>query len=245
MAVCRRMDSVKFWRRLRRPTSSLVLASGLLVAGFAWSQAEQGNDSATPGADAASDDSAVALLDAFVAEVSDLLAGFEQSRIDETGDPVEEPSTGSFALLRADCSCFRWHYDAPDELIIVADGEWIWSYDVLLEQVDQRPQSELPASSSILLRGAGALRDQYAVHELPPADGMRWIGLIPLDPSATEFVTARLGFVDRVPVVIEIVDSLNERTRVTFRDIQVNAGQSEDDFEFVPPRGVTVVGPDD
>ena len=97
MAVCRRMDSVKFWRRLRRPTSGLVLTSALLITGLAWSQAEPGGDSsantdpavgaaADAGTVATSDDSAVALLDAFVAEVRDLAAGFEQSRFDESGE---------------------------------------------------------------------------------------------------------------------------------------------------------------
>ena len=262
MAVCRRMDSVKFWRRLRRPIDGLVLGSGLLITGLAWPQAEQGEDPALiadPVAGAASDagaavdagtigisdDSAVALLDAFFAEVRDLSAAFEQQRFDEAGEPVEDLSTGRFDLLRADCSCFRWHYDAPYELIIVADGEWIWYYDVDLEQVEQRPASDLPASSVILLSGAGELRDEYAVRELPAADDLRWIELKPLDPSSSEFVAARLGFSGRVPVVIELIDGLNELARLAFTDIEVNAGQSPDDFDFVPPRGVDIVGPDD
>ena len=226
------MDSVKFLRRLRRPIISLVVSQGLLVAGLAWSQAEQ-------------DEGAIALLDAFVAEVHDLSAGFEQHRFDETGEPVEEPSTGRFDLLRGDCSCFRWHYDAPDEYIVVADGDWIWRYDVLLEQVDQGPATDLPASSAILLNGAGALRDNYAIAELPPAGGTRWLELTPLDPSASGFVTARLGFTDDVPVVIELVDGLNELTRLVFEDIEVNTGLGADVFEFEPPPGVTVLGPDD
>jgi outer membrane lipoprotein carrier protein len=232
------MDSVKFWRRLRRPITSLVVAESLFVAGFAWSQAEQG-------AAAASDESAVALLDAFVAEVADLSADFEQRRYDESGELVEDPSVGRFALLRGDCSCFRWHYDPPGELIIVADGEWVWYYDVELEQVDQRPESALPASSAILLNGAGALSDEYSVRELPPADDMRWIELTPLDPSASEFVSVKLGFAEGVPTVVELVDGLHELTRLAFSDIEVNAGQSAEDFEFVPPRGVHVVAADD
>jgi outer membrane lipoprotein carrier protein len=236
------MDSVKFWRRRRRPTTSLIAGPALLVMGLAWSQAEPGD---SPGADLASDPGAVALLDAFAAEVGDLSASFEQRRYDEAGEPVEEPSTGRFNLLRADCSCFRWHYEPPDELIIVADGEWIWWYDVLIEQVDQRPATDLPASSAILLSDTGTLSDEYVVDELPPADGMRWIELTPRDASASEFVTARLGFADGVPVVVELLDSLGELTRLTFNDIEVNAGQSKDDFAFVPPRGVLVVGPDD
>ena len=234
------MDSVKFWRRLRRSTTSLVVSPALFVTGLAWSQAEPVDNSA---ANTTSDPGAIALLDAFVAEVGDLSAGFEQRRYDEAGELVEELSTGRFNLLRADCSCFRWHYDAPYELIIVADGDWIWYYEVDLEQVDQRPATDLPASSAILL-GGGTLSDEYAVLELPPADGMRWIELTPRDASASEFVTATLGFADGVPVVVEILDGLQERTRVTFNDIEVNAGQSEDDFAFVPPRGVDVVGPD-
>ena len=235
------MDSGKCWRHLRRPITSLVVALGLSVTGPAWSQA---GPAEIPGADAGSDAGAIALLDAFVAEVRDLCAAFEQHRFGEDGEPVEELSTGRFCLLRPDR--FRWHYEAPDELIIVADGEWIWYYEVLFEQVDQRPASELAESPAMLLSGAETIRDNYSITELPPAaDGKRWLELTPLDPDSNEFVAARLGFVDSVPVVLEFVDGLNELTRVAFADIEINSGLTDDDFEFVPPRGVEIVGVDD
>jgi outer membrane lipoprotein carrier protein len=234
------MDSAKFWRRLRRPIISLACAQGLFVAGLAWSQVKPGDSSA---AAATSDESAVALLDSFVADVQDLSAGFEQSRYDEFGEPVEEPSSGRFSLLRPDR--FSWHYDAPDEVVVVADGEWLWKYEVLLEQVDKRPASELASSPAMLLGDTAAVRDNYAIAELPAVDGRRWLELTPLDATAAGFVKARLGFVDGVPVVVEFIDGLNELTRVEFNGIEVNTGLTRDEFVFEPPTGVTVVTADD
>jgi outer membrane lipoprotein-sorting protein len=83
------------------------------------------------------------------------------------------------------------------------------------------------------------------VTELPPADGKRWLELTPLDSDASEFVTARLGFVEGLPVVLEIVDGLNELTRVDFDGIEVNTGLTRDEFVFEPPPGVTVISADD
>jgi outer membrane lipoprotein carrier protein len=229
------MDSVKFSHRLRRPITDLVVSLCLLATGPAWSQAGLANTGAEAGA--------AALLDDFVAEVQDLSAGFVQQRFDENGEVVEEPSTGSFRLLRP--GLFRWHYDPPDEQIIVADGEWLWFYDVLIEQVEKRPASDLATSPAMILSDAALLRDRYAVTELPPADGKRWLELTPLDSDASEFVTARLGFVEGLPVVLEIVDGLNELTRVDFDGIEVNTGLTRDEFVFEPPPGVTVISADD
>jgi outer membrane lipoprotein carrier protein len=225
------MDFVKFSHRRRRPIASLVAVLCCFASGVVWPQAVQG-----PG-------SADELLDAFVADVRDLSAGFEQQRFDQNGIPVEELSTGRFALLRPDL--FRWHYAAPDEQIIVADGEWLWFYDVQLEQADRRPKSDLATSPAMLLSGAATLRDSYDISELSPADGKRWLELTPIDPAANEFVVARLGFAGGVPVVLELVDGLNELTRIAFAAIEVNTGLTSDDFAFVPPAGVTIVGADD
>jgi outer membrane lipoprotein carrier protein len=227
------MDFVKFSHRRRRPITSLVASLCFLSAGLVSAQTEQG-----AAADGASD-----LLDAFYAEVRDLAADFVQERFSAAGEPVEEPSTGRFTLLRPDR--FIWHYAPPEEQIIVADGEWLWLYDVEFEQVEQRSLADLAASPALLLGGATPIRDSYQVSELPPAGGMRWLELTPLDPAADDFLTARLGFMDGVPVVVELVDGLGERTRVAFEGVEVNAGLAVDDFAFVPPSGVTVIGADD
>jgi outer membrane lipoprotein carrier protein len=233
------MDSVKFWLRHRRPTTSLV-AFLCLSASPAWSQAEPGATDSD--ADAAAAGTAAELLDAFAANVQDLTATFEQERFDESGTPVEEPSMGQFMLLRPDR--FLWHYAAPFEEIIVADGEWLWHYDVSIEQAERRPQSELATTPVMLLSGAGTLRASYDLVELPPADGLRWLELTPIDPAA-EFVSARIGFRDAVPVVVELVDTLTETTRISFDDIEVNTGLDAAEFTFVPPDGVTIEGVDD
>ena len=230
------MDSVKFSHRRRRLISSVAVLL-CVSASPAWSQTEQG-------AAAESDVSAgtaAELLDAFVANVQDLKATFRQERFDEGGAPVEEPSTGQFVLLRP--NRFRWHYAPPDEQIIVADGEWLWNYDVLIEQAERRPQSDLAASPAMLLSGAETLRASYDIAELPPADGLRWLELRPIDPSA-DFVSARIGFRDAVPVIVELIDTVNDLTRVSFDDIELNTGLDADEFLFVPPEGVDVVGVD-
>jgi outer membrane lipoprotein carrier protein len=227
------MDFVKYSHRRRRAITSLVFSSSLLAAAFAWPQ---------PAVDAVDAASASALLDEFVHEVQDLSARFEQRLFDADGELIEDPATGRFTLLRPDR--FLWHYDTPYEQIIVADGESLWMYDVEFEQVTKAPLSDLATSPAMLLSGATTIRENYRVSELAPENGMRWVELLPIDPGNSDFISARIGFADGVPVVLELVDGLDQLTSVGLEDIEVNSGLTPDDFVFVPPAGVTVVGAD-
>jgi len=226
---------VKYLPHLRRATSRTipVCLAGLWVVASAVAQ------------DPATDESGKTqsgLLDRFVAEVNDLSASFEQSRFDDEGELLDEIATGRFSLLRPDR--FRWHQDSPIELIVDADGEFVWNYDVDLEQAERRPLSELAATPFTLLSGEGHLDDAYRVAELPGSDGLDWIELTPADAAASDFVSARIGFDDGIPVVVELIDSLESLTRAEFFDIEVNTGLDTSLFRFDPPDGVHVVGAD-
>ena len=49
---------------------------------------------------------------------------------------------------------FRWTYAAPSELVIVADGEKLWIYDVELKEVTVTPFDDtVGASPAVLLSG--------------------------------------------------------------------------------------------
>lgn len=242
------MDFVKFWPRRRQVITSPLLAAACLVTHAVLAQ---------PAADdpagvqypaevrvpaAVQDPAAVAasgLYDHFIADVDDLSARFVQRRYDVNGDLIEV-SEGRFALLRP--SRFRWHYATPFEQIIIADGEWLWMYDVELEQASRAPLSDLAETPAMLLSGERGLEEGYRVTELP-SDQLRWVGLAPLDERATEFLSARIGFNDAgVPISFELIDGLRELTRIDFADLEINAGLTAADFGFSPPAGVAVTG---
>jgi outer membrane lipoprotein carrier protein len=244
LAVCNRMDLVKFWLRRRRPISAGILAAifACCASHAALAQGDPGagvstRDAAQPETELPSDDAAKsAALDTFMANVDDLSAHFEQQDFDADGVLIER-SEGEFLLRRPDR--YVWRYETPFEHIVVADGETLWSYEVDLEQVTRIPLAEIPLDPGALLSGETAVSDDYLVRE-SAVEGGRVVELVPFD-GELEFRSIRIEFRDDLPATFELVDQLGELTRIEFSSVAVNAGIDASRFEFTPPRGVDVV----
>jgi outer membrane lipoprotein carrier protein len=225
---------VKYWLRRRPATTEPVCALllWLFPVAFAWSQTVlQVESSLGP----------EQFVERFVADVDDLTASFEQSVFD-ADEHLIETSSGRFQLLRP--NRFAWYYDLPYELIVIADGQSLWMYDVELEQVTVAPLSDLAMSPAMLLSGEGSVNDAYLVRDFIADDPRRWIELLPVEDDS-EFLSARIAFRGGIPDALELVDGLSQRTRIEFAEVDVNSGLRRRDFEFDPPAGVDVVGMDD
>jgi chaperone LolA len=151
-----------------------------------------------------------------------------------------QTETGTLALHRP--NRFRWTYREPTELTVVADGERLWIYDVELAQVTVAPlDSTVGSSPAMLLSGDRAVRDGFEVVDTYPLDGLDWVKLAP-KTAGTDFASVLIGFSDSVPKRLELVDGLNQVTRIELDDLAVNPEIGDGTFEFVPPDGVDVIG---
>ena len=215
------MGSGKFWRRrLRSLTSCLFLGS---IAGGA---------SAQPAADGAE------RLDAFLAGVQSLTADFKQELWTADQEPLQT-DLGSLSLKRP--NRFRWNYEDPTELTIVADGARLWIYDVELAQVTVTPFDDTVATSpAMLLSGDRAVREDYEVVDSYTVDGLDWIKLEP--KRSSDFSAVSIGFSGAEPRRLELVDGLGQVTRIELVNLVLNPEISDDVFELDVPPGVDVVG---
>jgi len=184
-------------------------------------------------------ESAIDKLNAFVLEVTRLEANFQQTVIDTDGQVVEEAS-GQFLLSRP--GKFRWDYDTPFPQQIVADGERIWFYDVDLEQITVKLQDEALAETPAgLLSGNTLPEAEYNIRELESEDELQWVRLVPKEADNT-YQTVALAFDANGIREMLMVDSFDQRTRLVFSDIKINADLPASRFEFTAPPGVDVVG---
>lgn len=87
-------------------------------------------------------------LQELLAPISTLQAEFQQHVLDANGELVQELK-GQLALARP--NKFYWHSDAPDELVLVADGQSVYYYDPFVEQVTISAQSDATNQSPFLL----------------------------------------------------------------------------------------------
>ena len=115
------MGSGKFWRRrLRSPISYALLCVVAAVNSAAAQPAAEG----------------AATLEAFLDGVGSLTADFTQE-LDDADQQLLQTETGTLQLKRP--NRFRWTYQEPTELTIVADGTQLFIYDVELAQLTVTP----------------------------------------------------------------------------------------------------------
>jgi chaperone LolA len=223
------MDSEKFSRRPRPETISRFAICGILAV-CSVAQAQVENDASNAG---------VVALDGFLANIETLSAGFRQD-VWTADNELIETSTGTMSLRRP--NQFYWHFETAPEMIVVADGGILWSYDVELAQVTQTPLAEITAASpAMLLSGDAEWRDQFDVAGAYRLEGRDWIKLAPKSPDG-DYKSVLIGFKGDLPEQLELVDGLDEVTRIEFSDIRINPALDASTFTFVPPSGADVIG---
>ena len=62
------------------------------------------------------------------------------------------------------------------------------------------------------------------------------------DSSVLTSIGNDFSFDEGLPREIELVDGLNQTTRIEFTEIDVDPDLDAGRFDFVPPRGVSVIG---
>lgn len=153
-------------------------------------------------------------------------------------------STGTFEFLRP--NRFRFEYTKPFEQTIVADGQTLWLHDVDLNQVTARGQKEVLGSTPAALIAAGTdlkgLSDAFDLKPAAAKDGLEWLEAKPKDRNG-QLQMVRVGFKQGQLSVLDIEDSLGQRSVLTFNDWQANAPLKATDFKFQPPAGASVMRP--
>ena len=226
------MDFVKCLLRRLRLSIDRVLAAvtiAAIAAAGAAAQPRETGDTAK----------GFATLEAFLGGVRSLTADFTQE-LYSADQRLLETETGTFSLQRP--NRFRWSYVEPTELLVVADGEKLWMYDVELAQVTVAPLDETAASSpAMLLSGDRGIRETFDVDRTYALDGLEWVKLVP-KADASDFTSVLIGFQGNAPQQLELVDGLNQITRIRFANVVVNPEIADTVFRFAPPAGVDVIG---
>jgi chaperone LolA len=218
-------------RRLRVSIERALAAVTIAAVGAAGAAAQP--------ADTGDTAKGLATLEAFLGGVRSLTADFTQE-LYSADQRLLETETGTFSLARP--NRFRWSYVEPTELVVVADGEKLWMYDVELAQVTVAPLDETAASSpAMLLSGDRGIRETFNVVKTYALDGLDWVKLAP-KADASDFVSVLIGFQGNAPQQLELVDGLNQVTRIQFANVVVNPELADSVFRFDPPVGVDVIG---
>ena len=190
-------------------------------------------------ADSNAAEQGIATLEAFLDGVRSLTADFKQE-LWTADQRLLQTESGSLSLKRP--NRFRWTYVDPTELVVAADGTRLWIYDIELAQITVAPFDDtVGASPAMLLSGDRNVREEFEVVDSYPADGLNWVKLAPL-AGGSDFGSVAIGFSGTEPRRLELVDGLNQVTRIELGNLTVNPELADQLFELEIPPGVDVIG---
>lgn len=228
------MTNLFFTRRMALAFLGKGLLAGALLASIAPIQA-----------------SSVDLLAQFMKQAQSGRADFTQvvtspSRAGQT--PRAKTSSGRFEFQRP--GKFRFDYRKPFVQTLVADGQTLWLHDVDLNQVTARQQSQVLGSTpAALLTGASdlqALKNDFQFTPEPDRDGLQWVRATPQSPDGqirSVMVGLRAAPSGPELAVLDVQDSLGQRSLLTFTGFELNPILPASTFVFKAPAGVDVIRP--
>ena len=172
-----------------------------------------------------------------LATLNTLEAEFTQLARDAAGRDIQS-IPGTLALVRP--NLMRWETHDPIPQLIVSDGDSLWTYDRDLEQVTRDPVSVLADSPAALLLNLNGqdLAEQYFVEELQRAGDKVVYQLTPNDDSLYQALV--LEFLGEMPLSVGVIDTLDQQTRITLRNVRLNQPTTTA-FDFTLPAGVDLL----
>ena len=148
-------------------------------------------------------------------------------------------SSGDMAFVRP--SQFRWNTQEPMEQLLIADGKKIWMYDVLLEQVTVKHQTESMGAAAGLFLSNDKSRLAHDFHVKSEHEGRAEIFTLKARAKQANIERMTLRFDDTHLESMDLYDQLGQHTVVRFNQAKMNIELPESLFQFTPPAGVDVV----
>ena len=162
--------------------------------------------------------------------------------------PRAKTSSGRFEFQRP--GKFRFDYRKPFVQTLVADGQTLWLHDVDLNQVTARAQSQVLGSTPAALLTAAsdlqALKADFKFSAEPDQGGLQWVRAMPLSPDGqirAVMVGLRASTSGPELAVLDVQDSLGQRSVLTFSGFELNPVLPANTFVFKAPAGADVIRP--
>jgi len=181
----------------------------------------------------------VANIQSFFANTQTMQADFEQKVTNKSGDVVQQVK-GRMQLKRP--NMFRWDYHQPYEQQIISDGHEVFLYDVDLEQVTVRALDKaLGATPAALLAGGTSVADNFILKNAVRKDDLDWVLVLPKHKDGS-YNRILLGFRQGELKKMEFYDNFSHVTHIKFANVKQNPAIPDENFLFLPPESVDVVG---
>ena len=167
-----------------------------------------------------------------------ITARFSQLTLDGSGTQLQE-TAGDMSVKRP--GLFYWHTDAPQEQLMVSDGQKVSLWDPDLEQVTiKKLDQRLTQTPALLLSGdVSKISESFDITSKQAGDVMDFT----LKPKTkdTLFDSLRLSFRGGKINDMQLIDSVGQRTNILFTGVKVHEPIPASKFKFDIPKGADVI----
>jgi outer membrane lipoprotein carrier protein len=160
-------------------------------------------------------------------------AKFSQQVVDSDGNKVH---SANGELVFKQPGKFKWHVTAPDEELLISNGETLWWYNPFLEQVTlfNAKDSVSKTPFALLVSNRDETWNQFEIEKVESG-----FVIIPKDSENSQVLSLALSFEDFVLSQIVIQDRTRQLSQFTITEHQFNSGKNVN-FDFVVPEDVEI-----
>ena len=187
---------------------------------------------------AQADEKDVARLTQLLEKSQTISARFSQLTLDASGTSLQETS-GQMSVKRP--GLFYWHTDAPQEQVVVSDGQKVTLWDPDLEQATVKTLDvRLNQTPALLLSGdVSKISQSFDITSKEQGE----VTDFTLKPKTkdTLFDSLRVSFRRGLINDMQLVDSVGQRTNILFNGVKANEPIPASKFQFKIPEGADVI----
>ncbi len=173
----------------------------------------------------------------YLASFHTMTANFVQT-IYDANHQIMQKNIGSMAISRP--GRFRWQVKQPNSQLLIADGNYLWIYDMDLSQATRQKldKNKMTSPASLLSGSLTDLKSRFKVtHIKSGADTFK------LEPKKSEdlFESIELSFGQGKLNRMQLMDNLGSSSLFEFANVVMNPTIDTVFFQFKPPKGVDVI----
>lgn len=187
---------------------------------------------------AQADDKDVARLTQLLEKSQTITARFSQLTLDAGGTSLQE-TAGQMSVKRP--GLFYWHTDAPQEQVVVSDGQKVTLWDPDLEQATvKKLDVRLNQTPALLLSGdVSKISQSFDIVSKEQGEVMDFT----LKPKTkdTLFDSLRISFRRGLINDMQLIDGVGQRTNILFTGVKANQSIPASQFQFKIPEGADVI----
>ncbi|QVM93442.1 outer membrane lipoprotein chaperone LolA [Pseudomonas entomophila] len=184
------------------------------------------------------DEKDVARLTQLLEKSQTITARFSQLTLDASGTSLQE-ANGEMAVKRP--GLFYWHTDAPQEQVVVSDGQKVTLWDPDLEQATiKKLDVRLSQTPALLLSGdVSKISQSFDISSKEQGE----VTDFTLKPKTkdTLFDSLRVSFRKGLINDMQLVDSVGQRTNILFNGVKANEAIAPSKFKFDVPKGADII----